>query len=178
MSYFRRTRFGSSYFFTVISFRRRPILCDDAIRLALRDALLQTRARLPFTVDAMVLLPDHLHCIWTLPEDDFDYSARWAQIKHHVSYICRERYSDFVQTASNRRRGESAIWQRRFWEHVIRNETDMERHVDYIHYNPVKHSLVDHAAKWPHSTFHRYVRNGIYPADWGGTVDARGMMLE
>ncbi|MBQ5949611.1 transposase [Massilia sp. ST3] len=178
MSTFRRTRYGSTYFFTVIAFRRRPILCDDAVRHALRDALVRTRARLPFTVDAMVLLPDHLHCIWTLPEDDVDYSSRWAQIKHHVSYLCRERYGDFAQTKSNQRRGESAIWQRRFWEHTIRDEADLERHVDYIHYNPVKHGLVDQVAAWPHSTFHRYVRNEIYPVDWGGTDAARGMMLE
>jgi putative transposase len=178
MSYFRRARLGSSYFFTVIAFRRRPVLCDDVIRHALRDAFVRTRTRLPFAVDAMVLLPDHLHCIWTLPEDDFDYSARWAQIKHHVSYVCRDRYGIGARSQAQRGKRESLIWQRRFYEHMIRNENDMERHADYIHFNPVKHGLVERVAAWPHSTFHRYVRNGVYAEDWGGTKASRDMMLE
>jgi len=178
MSHFRRIRSGPSYFFTLVAYRRRPILCDDAIRSALRTAFDRTRDRIPFTIDAIVLMPDHLHCIWTLPDGDFDISRRWAQIKHHVSYTCRDAYSEFVCTETRCRRGESAIWQRRFWEHQIRDEHDMERHVDYIHYNPVKHGHAASAAEWPYSSFGRYVRQGIYPVDWGGTDAARGMMLE
>jgi len=178
MSHYRRLRFGPTYFFTVISCHRRPILCDDIIRKSLRDAFNRFRTRLPFTVDAMVLLPDHLHCVWTLLDKDFDVSARWAQIKHHVSCTCRHAHDDFVKSESGRRRGESAIWQRRFWEHLVKDEYDMQKHVDYIHYNPVKHGHAPSAAAWPYSSFRRYVRQGIYPADWGGTDAARGMMLE
>lgn len=178
MSHFRRLRSGPTYFFTVISYHRRPILCDDAIRSSLRDAFDRTRARLPFTIDAMVLMPDHLHCIWTLPDDDVDVSSRWAHIKHHVSYTCGLQYVDTVRSTSNRQRGESTIWQRRFWEHLIRDDDDLQRHVDYIHYNPVKHGYTASADAWPYSSFGRYVRNGVYPADWGGTDAAKDMMLE
>lgn len=121
----------------------------------------------PFQVDAWVLLPDHMHCIWTLPEGDYDYSSRWSQIKHHVSYVCRSEYGARL-TRSGEKRGEAAIWQRRFWEHRIRSDIDMERHVDYIHYNPVRHGHVAQAAAWPYSTFLRHVREGVYPMDWGG----------
>lgn len=138
----------------------------------------RVRHRLPFEVDAIVLMPDHLHCIGTLPDEDFNVSSRWARIKHHVSYTCRDTYDEFIRTDTLRRREESAIWQRRFWEHQIRDERDMERHVDYIHYNPVKHGYAASAADWPYSSFGRYVKRGIYPADWGGTESARSMMLE
>lgn len=178
MSHFRRVRSGWTYFFTLVAFRRRPILCDEAIRSSLRTAFDRTRLRRPFTIDAIVLMPDHLHCIWTLPDGDTDISTRWAQIKHHVSFSCRDQYDDIVPTESRRRRGESAIWQRRFWEHQITDDDDMTRHVDYIHYNPVRHGHVSSAAQWPYSSFGRFVKNGIYPLDWGGTEAARTMMLE
>ncbi|WP_020654777.1 REP-associated tyrosine transposase [Massilia niastensis] len=178
MSHFRRPRFGSTFFFTVVAYRRRPILCDAAVRLALRDAFVRTRIRLPFIVDALALMPDHLHCIWTLPDGDVDYSSRWSQIKHRVSYACRDLYGNRMVTTAQRRRRESPIWQRRFWDHAIRNEEDMERHVDYIHYNPVKHGLADNAGTWPYSTFWRYVQAGAYSKDWGGTDFAREMSFE
>jgi putative transposase len=178
MSHFRRVRSGRTYFFTLVAFRRRTILCDDAIRSSLRSAFDRTRLRRPFSIDAIVLMPDHLHCIWTLPDGDTDISTRWAQIKHHVSFSCRDQYDDILPTESRRRRGESAIWQRRFWEHQIRDDDDMTRHVDYIHYNPVRHGHVTSAAQWPYSSFGRFVKNGIYPPDWGGTEAARTMMLE
>jgi len=178
MSHFRRALTGSSFFFTVVAWRRRPILCDDAILAALRDAIHAVRARRPFTIDAWVQLPDHLHCIWTLPPGDADFSQRWRDIKHHVSYACRERYNAAPLSEAMKRRAESAIWQRRFWEHQIRDERDFERHADYIHINPVKHGHVAHAALWRYSSFDRYVKAGMYPADWCGPVDMAGLCWE
>lgn len=177
MPYYRRSLTGTTYFFTVVTHRRRPILCDDSVRLALRHAIERVRLRLPFAIDAMVLLPDHLHCIWTLPEGDADFSSRWSHIKHHVSYSCGRLYP-MTLSKSRQQRGAGSIWQRRFWEHQIRNETDMERHVDYIHYNPVKHGFVKAAWAWPYSTFGRFVRKGVYPADWGGNPACDGMEFE
>jgi putative transposase len=178
MSRFRRAAGGSTFFFTVISHRRRPILCDSVIRTSLRAAIHAVRAHLPFAIDAWVLLPDHLHCIWTLPEGDSDYSARWSQIKHRVSFNCRDAYDDSLLGRSGKARGEAAIWQRRFWEHRIRDEADMERHVDYIHFNPVRHGHAAHAAAWPYSTFSRYVREGVYPPDWGGAAHLQDLDFE
>ncbi len=177
MSCYRRAVTGTSYFFTVVTYLRRPILCDDLVRHALRTAMERVRLRLPFYTDAMVLMPDHLHCIWTLPDGDTNFSERWSQIKHDVSYVCRERYRTTL-SASRQRKREAAIWQRRFWEHQIRDEVDMERHVDYIHFNPVKHGLVDAASLWPYSTFARYVREGIYAPDWGGNPACEDMKFE
>lgn len=177
MPHYRRALTGATYFFTVVTHRRRPILCDDAIRIALRHAIERVRSRLPFETDAMVLMPDHLHCIWTLPDGDADFSSRWSQIKHHVSYTCGRLYPMTLST-SRQRRGTGSIWQRRFWEHQIRDDIDMERHVDYIHYNPVKHGFANTASEWPYSTFGRFVRAGIYPADWGGNPACDAMNFE
>ncbi|MCC2971160.1 transposase [Massilia sp. IC2-476] len=177
MSRYRRATTGTSYFFTVVSYKRRPILCDQLVRVALRSAIERVRVRLPFEIDAMVLMPDHLHCIWTLPDGDTNFSTRWSQIKHAVSYACRDAYELSLST-SRRQKREAPIWQRRFWEHRIRDEIDMERHVDYIHFNPVKHGLVGAVSEWPYSTFARYVRDGIYAVDWGGNPCCEGMHLE
>jgi putative transposase len=170
MSHYRRLTEGPTYFFTVVSYRRRPIFCDEKVRAALGRAVRAVRESRPFTVDAWVLLPDHMHCIWTLHNGDHNYSSRWGEIKRLVSIACR---SDFREptllTVSARKRRESTLWQRRFWEHQIRDENDFERHVDYIHFNPVKHRYVQRVCDWPHSTFHRYVREKIYPQDWGAT---------
>ena len=178
MTRYRRSFDGTTYFFTLVAYRRRPILCDEPVRRALRDVLERVRARLPFHIDAIVLLPDHLHCIWTLPDGDTDYVRRWSQIKHHVAFSCRDTHGKFRVTEAQRKRREAPVWQRKFWEHRIRDEKDMERHADYIHYNPVKHGLAASAAAWPYSTFARYVRAGIYAEDWGGTQAARSMSLE
>ncbi|MGF6275371.1 putative transposase [Massilia sp. UYP11] len=178
MARYRRALDGATYFFTVVTYRRRAILCDEPVRLALRAAFGRVRARLPFHIDAIVLLPDHLHCIWTLPDGDVNFSARWSQIKHHVAFACRDKYGNFTVTAAQRHRREAPIWQRKYWEHRIRDERDMEKHVDYIHYNPVKHGLATCAASWEYSSFNRYVENGVYPTDWGGTDQARKMTLE
>jgi len=177
MSRFRRANDGATFFFTVVSYRRRPILCDDAIRTALRDAIQSVRLTRPFIIDGWVLLPDHLHCIWTLPPDDVDFSQRWSHIKHRVSHACGQRYRMHASDAAIRR-GEATIWQSRFWEHRIRDEVDMQRHMDYLHFNPVKHGHAAMASEWPYSTFGRYVKAGIYAADWGGRAGLEGMDLE
>ena len=133
----------------------------------LRTAFRETRRHHPFTIDAMVVLPDHLHTIWTLPEADASFAMRWRLIKTAFSRSLPigERISD-----SRVAKGERGIWQRRYWEHTIRDENDFARHVDYIHINPVKHGLVLRVRDWPHSSFHRMVRLGIYPEDWAGDV--------
>lgn len=171
MSRYRRAHVaGACYFFTVVAYRREPILCDDAIRHALREAILSVREQRPFSIDAWVLLPDHLHCIWTLPAGDADYSTRWNIIKRKVSIACANGYKHRgLLTRSRRRHRESTLWQRRFWEHQIRDEMDFACHVDYIHYNPVKRGLCARVSEWPYSTFHRYVADGIYPEDWCGS---------
>jgi putative transposase len=128
----------------------------------LRDAFRQAKARMPFQVDAIVVLPEHIHAIFTLPADDDNYSSRWRLIK---SIYTRKLVQKGVALAANGR-GEYNLWQRRFWEHTIRDDEDMNNHINYIHYNPVKHKLVERAADWPHSSFHLYVRKGILPIDW------------
>jgi putative transposase len=167
-----RARAGSTFFFTVVSFDRRPILCNEALRSSLRTAILNLRKTHPFTIDGWVLLPDHLHCIWTLPEGDLDFSTRWMLIKRSVSRFTPElSLHPDVRKESACKRRESTIWQRRFWEHQIRDELDFERHLDYIHFNPVRHGYVKCAIDWPYSTIHQYVEKGIYPPDWGGGPD-------
>ena len=177
MSTYRRAHTpAGTYFFTVVTYRRQKILCEEYIRTALRQAIDETRAVLPFNIDGWVLLPDHLHCIWTMPEDDADIGKRWGMIKRLVSKRCAASLSgDQGRSCSRRRRGESAVWQRRFWEHLIRDETDYRRHMDYLHYNPIKHRLVNSVNEWPYSTFHRYVRSGVYPLDWGGIGDGQDL---
>lgn len=173
MSNYRRANTqGACYFFTVVTFRRQPILCDEAVRVALREAINSVREKKPFTIDAWVLLPDHLHCIWTLPEGDADFSSRWGLIKRQVSIQCREHYrrADWLNV-SKRKHRESTLWQRRFWEHQIRDESDFNRHVDYLHYNPVKHGYCQQVGDWPYSTFHRFVAEGVYPFNWAGVAD-------
>lgn len=180
MSYYRRARTaGGTYFFTLATFRRQPILCDEAVRKALREAILSVLQSRPFFIDAWVLLPDHLHCVWTLPAGDADFSTRWSLIKRNVSLAIGEIYrSSDMLSRSRLKHRESSIWQRRYWEHCIRDESDMQRHLDYIHYNPVKHGLVANVADWPHSTFHRFASAGIYPLNWAGSGDELGSVGE
>jgi putative transposase len=120
----------------------------------------------PFETVAICILPDHLHAIWTLPQDDSDFATRWNLIKGGFS----RGLPTGSRSASKHARREKGIWQRRYWEHLIRNDTDLTRHVDYIHFNPVKHGLVTRVTDWPHSSFHRYVERGDLPADWGGDL--------
>jgi putative transposase len=159
MSDYRRARVaGGCYFFTVVTYQRRTLFGDERHVDLLRQAFAWTRARHPFNIEAIVILPDHLHCVWRLPEGDADFSGRWRAIKQFVS-----RRID----APVSRRGEKTIWQRRFWEHLIRDEEDWQRHVDYIHFNPVKHGLVNAPEDWPYSSYGRAVDRGCYQPGWG-----------
>lgn len=154
---------GGTFFFTVNLADRSATLLTDHID-ALRASVRRVRDAHPFHIDAMVVLPEHLHAIWTLPAGDADYPTRWALIKAGFS----RRLEKFERISVSRsRKGERGIWQRRYWEHQIRDENDFARHVDYIHYNPVKHGYVSAPCDWPHSSFHRFVRDGTLPADWG-----------
>ena len=162
---------GGSYFFTVVTFNRRPILTQSLARQILGNVWRSVQERYPFTVDAICLLPDHIHCIWTLPENDTNYSMRWSAIKGQFSmqYLVNGG-KEGLRNASRQRTGEAAIWQRRFWEHLIRDEDDLRRHIDYLHYNPVKHGLARRVTDWQWSSFHRYVRSGYYEREWGEAV--------
>ena len=164
---YRRAKFpGSSYFFTVVTHNRRAILaCNENIDL-LRNCFRRILQKHPFIIDAIAILPNHIHCIWTLPAGDADYSTRWRLIKSSFSRDCNPIYQGKVSN-SRQAKGEKAIWQRRFWEHLIRDEADFRHHVDYIHYNPVHHGLVLAPKDWQWSSFHRYVKRGIYDLDWG-----------
>jgi len=131
-------------------------------------AITQVKGRHGFEIDAMVVLPEHLHCILTLPVGDSDFSTRWGLIK---AYFSRQVDRGERISKSREKRGERGIWQRRFWEHLIRDEIDYRQHVDYIHWNPVKHGWVQAVKDWPHSSFHRYVKMGVYPENWGDEID-------
>jgi putative transposase len=154
---------GGTYFFTVNLLERRSHLLVEHID-ALHEAVRQVRTRQPFHIDAWVVLPDHMHCVWTLPPGDVDYSGRWKAIKiRFAKAIPRtERLSAVRMRKRERERG---IWQRRFWEHTIRDEHDYAAHMDYVHINPFKHGLVHQVRDWPYSSFHRLVEAGIYPSD-------------
>jgi len=180
MPEYRRARIeGGTYFFTLVTYARLPILTRPECRELLRESWKAVCDRHPFKTVAVCLLPDHLHCLWKLPEGDCDYSLRWKEIKRLFTKGYLERVGPGRErNASRVRQGEAAIWQRRFWEHVIRDEEDFARHLDYIHFNPVKHGFVERAADWPWSSFHRYVRQGWYEVGWGDgreiEVDSRG----
>ncbi|MBN8964752.1 MAG: transposase, partial [Rhizobiales bacterium] len=136
---------------------------------ALRVAFRETKTRHPFSIEAIVVLPDHLHTIWSLPEGDSDFATRWRLIKASFSRAlpAGEQISE-----SRTGKGERGIWQRRYWEHTLRDESDFARHADYIHFNPVKHGHSTRVVDWPHSSFHRMVRLGVYPADWAGDAQS------
>jgi len=159
---------GGSFFFTVNLADRRLCLLTEHVD-ELRTAFREVRKRHPFTIDAMVVLPDHLHAVWTLPDGDADFSTRWRQIK---SAFSRKLPSGESISASRSAKGERGIWQRRYWEHTIRDENDFARHIDYVHINPVKHGLVGRVRDWPYSSFHRMARLGVYPEDWAGDLAA------
>lgn len=156
---------GGTYFFTVALAERSRGLLVDHIDL-LRASFRHIKTAHPFDIVAIVILPDHLHTVWALPEGDCDYSTRWRQIKSSFSRALPhgERIS-----ASRKAKAERGIWQRRFWEHTIRDEADLTRCVDYIHFNPVKHDYVSSVSDWPHSSFHHFVENGFYPHHWASS---------
>jgi len=167
MEYRRAYLKGASYFFTLVTEKRRPIFNNESNVAVLRESMRHVKQKYPFHIAAMVVLPDHLHCIWILPESDSDYSIRWRLIKTWFSKHC----ADALKRPPNKARikkQQQAIWQHRFWEHVIRDETDYQRHIDYIHYNPVKHGYVERVSDWKYSSIHKYIRDGVIPENWGG----------
>ncbi|MBS0567562.1 MAG: transposase [Proteobacteria bacterium] len=164
-NYRRAWQPGGTWFFTVNLLRRHGN--DLLVRHIdlLRRAIAKVRVRHPFTIHGWVVLPDHLHCVISLPAGDSDFATRWRLIKLEFSKgIARTE----PRSATRIRRGERGIWQRRYWEHLIRDEADFAAHVDYVHINPVKHGHVTRVADWPFSTFHRLVAAGVYPLDWAG----------
>jgi putative transposase len=168
---------GGTFFFTVVTEGRSRWLCEDMARDCLRAAIRGCRRRRPFSLDAMVLLPDHLHAIWTLPPGDIDYSGRWAWIKREFTRLWLASGGPETEVGPGRRdQRRRGVWQPRYWEHTIRDEDDLERHVEYIHFNPVKHGLCRYPSDWPFSSFHRYVRAGHYPAEWGCQGEKGGAM--
>lgn len=159
---------GGTYFFTLVAYERRRLFDLSACRQMLRASIQKQQELRPFQMVACVLLSDHLHCIWTLPPDDSDYSTRWGLIKEDFSrQFIAAGGDDGLRTLSRKRHRERAVWQRRFWEHTVRDEDDLQRCVDYIHWNPAKHGAAQQVKDWPWSTFHRFVEAGEYSADWG-----------
>jgi putative transposase len=160
---------GGTYFFTVNLLQRQGN--DLLVRHVelLREVVVSVRHRHPFKVHGWVVLPDHLHCVIELPAHDADFANRWRLIKMGFS----KGLPQVERRSSVRvRRGERGIWQRRYWEHLIRDDADFRAHMDYVHFNPVKHGLVKQVCEWPYSTFHRLVEQGVYPLDWAGGDDS------
>ena len=166
MRYRRAFMPGGSFFFAVVTHRRVPLLASAHAVEVLRGAFRAVRKARPFEVDAMAVLPDHLHCIWTLPPGDTDFATRWRLVKTCFTKHCDPALRPAPDRARMTKR-EQALWQHRYWEHLLRDEADFNRHVEYIHYNPVKHAHVQAPMDWPYSSFRRYVEAGLYAADWG-----------
>jgi putative transposase len=157
---------GGCYFFTVVTEKRRKLFADDDNVQRLRAAFKTVMEKRPSVIDAAVVLPDHLHFIWTLPEHDCDYSTRWRLIKTAFTKQFPDPF--IVQNANRQHKNQQDIWQHRGWEHCLRDEADFQHHIDYIHYNPVKHGLVKRACDWQYSSIHRYIKLGILDKHWGG----------
>lgn len=159
---------GGMFFFTVVTYQRRPVFASELARRLLGEAFRETRRRQPFQVEAVVLLPDHLHTIWTLPRDDADFSSRWSWIKRTFTgkWLAAGggEVSPTAARAKDRRRG---VWQRKYWEHLVRDVDELSALIDYIHFNPVKHGYAQCPKDWPSSSFSRWVKLGQYESDWG-----------
>ena len=169
MRYRRSYVEGGTYFFTVNLQDRRKSLLVEHIAV-LRSAVAVIQRKKPFEIDAWVVLPDHMHAVWTLPENDSDYTSRWREIKKRFSQEILKVENSLV----SRKRGVgNGIWQARFWEHTIRDGRDYEHHIDYVHINPLKHGFVTQVKDWPYSSFHRAVKRGEYPINWGGESDLK-----
>ena len=176
MKYRRAKVQGGTYFFTLVTYKRIKIFNKPENVSLLRSSIKKVMSKHPFRIDAFVLLPDHLHCVWTLPQQDSDYSTRWRLIKSNFSrnfdqntigWVEDRNPKTAVSSTSRQKKYEKQIWQRRFWEPFIRNQNDFNRHIEYIHYNPVKHGLTKSPIDWAYSSFHRFVVKGIYDARWG-----------
>ncbi|MYG39881.1 MAG: transposase [Nitrospira sp. SB0677_bin_15] len=167
MQYRRTFVPGGTYFFTVVTAARRKLFYDEGTVQLVRQAFSHVNTRRPFTVNAMVVLPDHLHCIWTLPTDDDDYPTRWRLIK---TWVTKHYLPCLHHDSRGLGRREPTVWQARYWEHLIRDEEDYRQHVEYIHYNPVKHGQIPRPRDWPHSSFRQYVQERLYPREWGDTA--------
>ncbi|MBW2207699.1 MAG: transposase [Deltaproteobacteria bacterium] len=167
--YRRNYQKGGTYFFTVVTYRRLAVFDNDDAVTILRESFKACMHNKPFKIDAIAVLPDHLHCIWTLPSDDENYSVRWKEIKADFTKQCIQsrKINTPTPTASMVKKGEKGIWQRRFWEHTITDDRDYAIHCDYLHYNPVKHGLAAKPYDWPYSSFRRFVDKGVYPRNWG-----------
>ncbi|MBT9314522.1 transposase [Leptothoe spongobia TAU-MAC 1115] len=164
-----------AYFITQVTYQRVPWLCEEVGRKALREAIIQVKRTHPFSIDEIALLPDHFHCLLTLPPDDADFSVRLRLVKGYVT----RHYGSALGinrgvSLSRQKRGERNLWQRRYWEHLIRDERDFARHCDYIHYNPVRHGLCKNPQDWCFSSVHRFIAEGIYPSNWGQDDDTSG----
>ncbi len=167
MDYRRVWQSGGCYFFTVVTYQRQALLVQNEYIHCLREAFHHIRKKRPFIIDAIVVLPDHLHCIWRLPHDDADYAIRWRLIKHFVTRRINKNHATKVK-----------IWQMRYWEHCLRDENDWQNHMDYIHYNPVKHGYVLSPLEWPYSSFGREVENGRYDKSWGKNIKSEIIQME
>ena len=166
MPNYRRSNInGGVFFFTVVLADRSSHLLIENIE-RLRSVYRVVRERRPFETIAVCILPDYIHAVWALPEHDKDFAGRWSLIKSGFSRGLEPRPRSHSKVAKR----EKGIWQRRYWEHAVRDESDLERHIDYVHFNPVKHGYVARVADWPHSSFHRFVERRLLPADWGGDV--------
>jgi putative transposase len=166
MQYRRAFIPGGSFFFTLVTEWRNPIFAETENIDTLRHAFRQVKQNRPFNIDGIVVMPDHIHCIWTLPPGDVDYPTRWRLIKTWFTKHCNANFK-LSPNPARKNKQQQAIWQHRYWEHALRDETDFMRHIEYIHYNPVKHGYVAAPKDWEHSSFHRYVEASVYPLDWG-----------
>lgn len=164
-----------SYFFTCVTYQRQPILTTELGRRCLREAIEAVRCDHPFEVVAIVLLPDHWHTVWSLPRGDDRYPLRWMRIKEEFTQSwLQQGGSEVAQTESRKKHRYRGIWQKRYWEHTVRDEEDLRRCVDYVHWNPRKHKLVARVCDWRWSSFHRFMQEGEYGIDWGGTDPCPG----
>ncbi|MFZ6745570.1 REP-associated tyrosine transposase [Undibacterium sp. JH2W] len=173
MRYRRANVPGATYFFTVNLQDRKSQLLTEHVDI-LRTAFRTVQQRYPFKIIAMVVMPEHLHAIWEMPEGDVDFSLRWSLIK--VAFSKALPRQENISTSREKKR-ERGIWQRRFWEHMIRNDEDLEKHISYLHYNPVKHGYVDQASAWAYSSLHKFMEQGMLDVNWGdiaATIDLAG----
>lgn len=167
MDYRRVWQPGGSYFFTVVTYHRQNLLTQKEYLKYLRQAFYHIRKKRPFRIDAIVVLPDHLHCIWKLPPDDADYATRWRLIKHFVSCKVNKNHKTKIN-----------IWQKRYWEHCLQCENDWKNHMDYIHHNPVKHGYVASPIEWPYGSFSKAVEKGLYNKNWGENINNKIIQME